>query len=181
MKVLTIITNGFEEIETLGTIDILRRGGVNVDIYSMHGTEATGKHGITIKNLYPLEALNVHSYDFLFIPGGSQYVELESSTFFKSVILDFFNRGCYIAAICAGPTLLGHLGLLKGKKYTCFTSMNEDFGGTYIDDYAVKDGKIITGISASGTLDFAFEILEVIRGKEVTEVVKNSIYYYSKK
>lgn len=181
MKVLTIITNGFEEIETLGTIDILRRGGVDIDIYSLHGTEAMGKHNIAIKNLNSIETLNIHDYDFLFIPGGAQYVELESSSFFKSVILDFYNRDCYIAAICAGPTLLGHLGLLKGKKYTCFTSMNEDFGGTYIDDYAVKDGKIITGISASGTLDFAFKILEVIKGTAVAEAVKNSIYYYSKK
>lgn len=181
MKVLTIITNGFEEIETLGTIDILRRGGVDLDIYSLHGTEATGKHGIEVKNLLDIKNLDLLKYDFLFIPGGSQYVELGNSEFFKNVILNFASRNCYIAAICAGPTLLGKLGLLKGKNYTCFKSMNQDFGGNYIEDYSVKDGKLITGISAAGTLDFAFKILEVIKGKYIAEQVKNSIYYYSKK
>lgn len=181
MKVLTILTNGFEEIEAIGTIAILRRGGVDLDIYSLHENEATGRYGICIKNLNKFDEIDLNNYDFLLIPGGPQYQELEKTEKFLNIIKHFHDSNKFIAAICAGPTILGHLGYLKGKKYTCFKSMNEDFGGTYIEDYAVRDDKLITGISAAGTIDFAFLILEAIKGKEIAEQIKNQIYYYSKK
>lgn len=181
MKVLTIITNGFEEIEAIGTIAILRRGNVDLDIYSLHNEESTGRYGVTIKNLLSINKLNLDDYDFLLIPGGPQYQELESSELFLNIVKDFYNKNKFIAAICAGPTILGHLGMLKGKNYTCFKSMNEDFGGNYIYNYVVQDGKIITAISASATIDFGFKILEVIKGKEIAEKIKDQIYYYSKK
>ena len=73
--------------------------------------------------------------------------------------------------------MLGHLGLLKGKNYTCFTSMNEDFGGTYHDQYVVTDGHLITGRSAAASIDMAFAIIEYVLGKEACEQVKRSVYY----
>lgn len=66
---------------------------------------------------------------------------------------------------------------MKGKQYTCFTSMNEDFGGTYVDQYVVRDDKIITGRSAAASIDFGFAILEALAGKEKSDQVKRSIYY----
>lgn len=176
-KVLCIVTNGFEEIEFLGTIAILRRGRVNVDIFSMHGTQATGKYNIKVSDLNDIKNLNYQNYDLLLIPGGPEYKEMESTPWFIEIIKYFYNNNKYIAAICAGPTILGHLGLLKGLNYTCFKSMNEDFNGTYHDVYAIKDKNIITGISAAGTIDFAFLILETLKGKEEAQKVKNSIYY----
>ena len=77
-------------------------------------------------------------------------------------------------------TILGKLGLLKNKKYTCFNSMNEDFGGNYIDRYVVKDNNLITGKSAAATIDFAFTIVEELLGKNYAESIKNSIYYYNR-
>ena len=82
-----------------------------------------------------------------------------------------------VAAICASPTILGHMGLLKGKDYTCFTAMNEDFGGHFKDQYAVIDGNIITGPSAAAAVDFGLAIAENLCGKEKAEEVKKSIYY----
>ena len=82
-----------------------------------------------------------------------------------------------VATICAGPTIIGHLGYLKGRNYTCFTSMNEDFGGTYMDKYCVQDGNLITGRSAAASIDFAFMILEAVKGKDEADKVKTSIYY----
>ena len=76
MKVLCILTNGFEEIEALGTIAILRRANINVDIYSLHSNFATGRYDVTIFNLCDLNLLNLDNYDLLFIPGGPQYKEL---------------------------------------------------------------------------------------------------------
>lgn len=177
MKILCILTNGFEEVEAIGTIGILRRGEIDIDIFSLHGTEATGRYGVTIKNLGLFENINLDNYDFLLIPGGPQYAELESNPYFINIIKDFYKKNKFIAAICAGPTILGHLGYLKGKNYTCFESMNEDFGGKYIGSYVVRDGKIITGKSAAASIDFAFEIMEAIKGKEFADRIKNSIYY----
>lgn len=176
MKALTILTNGFEDIEAIGTIALLKRAGIEVDIACLHGNSATGKYDTTITNLKNLYDLDYKKYDLVFIPGGPEYVEL-SSTPKVLEIIKFAAEHAYLAGICAAPTIFGKLGLLKGKRYTCFTSMNQDFGGEYVDEYAVSDGNIITGISAAGTIDFAFKIVETILGKEHANKVKNSIYY----
>lgn len=176
MKVLTILTNGFEEIEAVGTIALLKRAGLTVDIACLHEYSATGRYDVTITNLKNLDEVNYKDYDLIFIPGGPEYVELSNT---KKVleIIKFAAEHAYLAGICAAPTIFGKLGLLKGKHYTCFTSMDEDFGGIYENKYAVRDGNIITGISAAGTIDFAFLIIETLLGKEHSDRVKNSIYY----
>ena len=130
MKILMVVTDGFEDIEAIGTL-----------------------------------------------AGGPEYIAEEQNPNFLAMIQNFYSRGKFIAAICAGPTILGHLGLLKGKKYTCFTSMDEDFGGTYVDQYAVRDNNIITGRSAAATIDFAFLIVNALCGEEYEKQVKESIYY----
>ena len=180
MKVLNILTNGFEEIEALGTIDILRRGGVTIDVFSLHGETLAGAHGIKITDLKNYKLANLDNYDCLFIAGGGQYQELEQNEDFKKIIRHFSDNDKYIAAICAAPIILGHMGLLKGKSYTCFNSMNEDFGGTYVDHYAVSDGKLITGKGPMATLEFALLLLEKIGSKEAAEFVKESSFYYHK-
>lgn len=177
MKVCMIVTDGFEEIEAVGTYAILRRGGLTVDIYSLLDKDATGRFGLTVTNLRPFSQLNAAQYGALVIPGGPEYKALEASAEVQALIKTFINDGKTVAAICAGPTILGHAGYLKGKKYTCFTSMNEDFGGQYQDDYAVRDGNIITGKSAAATVDFAFTILEAVAGKDVADKTKKEIYY----
>jgi 4-methyl-5(b-hydroxyethyl)-thiazole monophosphate biosynthesis len=75
------------------------------------------------------------------------------------------------------PTILGQEGLLKGKRYTCFTALNQDFGGTYVDAYAVTDGNLITGRSAAASIEFAWAIMEKLCGKEHCDQVKASVYY----
>ena len=176
MKVLTILTNGFEEIEAVGTIALLKRAGLTVDIACLHDYSATGRYDVTISNLKNLDEVNYKEYGLIFIPGGPEYVEL-SNTDKVLEIIKFAAEHAYLAGICAAPTIFGKLGLLKGKHYTCFTSMDEGFGGTYENKYAVRDGNIITGISAAGTIDFAFLIIETLLGKEHSDKVKNSIYY----
>jgi putative intracellular protease/amidase len=176
MKIAVITTDGFEEVELVGTIGILRRGGVAIDIYSLHGNEAKGRYGVKLIDLKEFKDFNKEDYDMLFIAGGPEYKELEKNDEFLD-ILTYFMKNKKVAAICAAPTIIGKLGLLKGRRYTCFTSMNEDFGGTYIDKYFVKDGNLITGRSAAATIDFAFAVLEEVTNKEHADEVKKSIYY----
>jgi 4-methyl-5(b-hydroxyethyl)-thiazole monophosphate biosynthesis len=177
MKALMIITNGFEEVEAVGTIGIFRRAHLEMDVASLHEHSAKGRFGVVVSELKNIKEINPKNYDCLIIPGGPEYVEFEASKEVKDLILYFHNNNKYIAAICAAPTILGHMGLLKGKNYVCFKSMNEDFGGTFIDQYSVVDGKLITGISAAGTIDFALNIVEALGGKELKEKEITSIYY----
>ncbi len=177
MKACMILTDGFEEMEAVGTYAILRRGGLDVDIYSLRGQKATGRFGLTCAELKPFADFKDDNYAALVLPGGPQYKELEACERLQELLRDFDDTGRYLCAICASPTILGRAGLLKGKNYTCFTSMNEDFGGTYHDDYAVTDGKIITGKSAAGTLEFGFAILRALLGEETEEKTKKEIYY----
>ena len=177
MKICTILSNGFEEVEAIGTIALLKRSGLEVDIYALNDTKANGKHQLTLSNLIQLENVNTNEYDALLIPGGPHYAELEANTKVKDIITDFMNEKKLVCGICAAPTIFGHMGYLKGKNYTCFTSMDEDFGGTYIDKYVVTDGNMITARSAAASIDFAFAIINYLQGEMQEEKIKNEIYY----
>lgn len=150
MKILCFLANGFEEIEAVGSIGLLRRSNFIVDVYSLEGTSATGKYNSTLSNLLDLKDLDYTSYDCLLLPGGPHYRSLEHNPQVIEAIHYFMKHDKYIAAICAAPTILGRLGYLKNKYYTCFTSMNDSFGGTYLDTYTAIDGNLITGRSEIG-------------------------------
>ena len=177
MKVAVLLENGFEELEAIGTIALLRRAGITIDVYAIDNTNATGRFDITCANLKDLKDADINAYDMLFLPGGPHYQKLEKDERVLSILKHFIENNKLVSAICAAPTILGKQGYLKNKKYTCFTSMNEDFGGTYIDQYTVTDGNIITGRSATAVIDFAFAIIEKLEGKEKADEVKASIYY----
>lgn len=177
MKVMCILTDGFEELEAIGTIALLRRANVTIDIYAIDNTSATGRFNLTISDICNLKDCDINEYDALFLPGGPHYKKLQTNDTVLEIIQTFYKKDKIIAAICAAPTILGHLGLLKDKNYTCFTSMNEDFGGTYIDEYTVTDGNIVTGRSAAAVIDFSFAFLTLLTSKEKADEVKKSIYY----
>ena len=112
MKVLTVLTNGFEEIEAIGTIALLKRAGLTVDIACLHEFSATGRYDVTITNLKNLYDVNYKDYDLIFIPGGPEYVEL-SNTEKVLEIIKFAAEHRYLAGICAAPTIFGKLVLLQ--------------------------------------------------------------------
>ena len=177
MKVIAILSNGFEEVEALGSIALLKRSGIEVDIYALNDTKAKGKNDLVIADIQKYENVDISMYDGLLIPGGPHYVEMEASQKVKDTIDYFMKENKMVAAICAAPTILGHMGYLKDKNYTCFTSMNEDFGGTYVDTYVVKDGNIITARSAAASIDFGFMIIQYLQGEAQEQKIKEQIYY----
>lgn len=177
MKVMCIVSDGFEELEAVGTIALFRRAGIEIDIYALNKDHATGRFQLSLHELKNLCDADIKTYDALFLPGGPHYQTLEADEHVCEIIHFFMKEHKIVAAICAAPTILGKLGLLKGKKYTCFTSMNEDFGGTYIDEYYVVDDHLVTGRSAAASIEFAFAFMEKLAGKEVSDRVKKEIYY----
>lgn len=174
MNILCIINDGFEETETIAPIDILKRAGHKVDITS-NKHEALGAHGILVSNLNLITDINTNNYDLLLLPGGPHWKQNQNDEKYLKTILEFKEKA--IAAICASPTILGKLGLLKTKSYTCFPPMNAEFGGTFTGSDAIIDGNIITGRSAGSSLEFGFKILEYIDGVEKTNSIKESMYY----
>lgn len=177
MKVCLLLANGFEEIEAIGTFAILSRAGLTVDLVALSGQDTTGRFGLTCTKLKPFSQLTAEDYQALVLPGGPGYHVLEENTSVKELIEQFITQGKVVAAICASPTILGKRGLLEGKTYTCFTAMNENFGGTFTGKYAETDGNLITGQSAAATIDFAFAVIEKLLGKGKADEVKKSIYY----
>ena len=179
-RTAVLFDEGFEEIEALAPVDLLRRAGIQVDLIgASNQTEVTGRSGVTIKGTIPMKDYDFSQIDSLMLPGGGHYVKLEANPKVKEEILKAYNNpDVILAAICASPTILGRMGLLKDKNYTCFLSMNEDFGGTlHPDQYAVTDGKIITGKSAAAGIDFGMAIIKALLGEDREQEIKESIYY----
>lgn len=179
MRVAVVMDNGFEELEAMGSIALLRRAGLDVDIVSMAGESATGRFGVTYSPTCPFDTYDFAQADCLLIPGGPHHKTIRHNQAFLDRIHEFADHKI-IAAICAAPTILGQEGLLKGKKYTCFKDLDEDFGGEYVYAYAVTDGNLVTGISAAASIEFAWAVIEKLCGKEHADKIKTSVYYDAK-
>ena len=176
MKILAIIFDGFEEEEAMAPFALLRRAGANLTIASTK-KDVTGNHDITLTNISLLSEINFNDYECLIIPGGPHYKFLQTSSMVHEIITHFIKNNKIVCAICAAPTIIGDLGFLKGKNYTCFTSMNKDFGGNYKDLGVVVDGNLITAKSVAYSIDFAYAIIEKVMGPDVLDIVWKHIYY----
>ena len=176
MKILAIIFDGFEEEEAMAPFALLRRAGADLTIASLNKT-VKGNHDIYLTNITLLNEINYKNFDCLLVPGGPHYVFLRQSSLVHEIINYYFDNNKIVAGICAAPTIFGMLGHLKGKKYTCFTSMNDDFGGTYIDTGVVVDSNLITARSVAYSIDFAYEIIRKTMGEATLNTVWKHIYY----
>lgn len=176
MKVLALIFDGFEELEATAPFALIRRVGIPLTIASTR-TDVVGTHHLHYVDITPLEKVDYEDYDALVLPGGPHYLFLEKSEDVLEIIHHFFKKQKIVAAICAAPTVLGRLGYLAHRNYTCFTSMDEDFGGCYLDQNVVVDDNLITARSAAASMEFAFKIIEKVAGIETLEAVQKRIYY----
>ena len=174
-KVLIFLTIGFEEIEALATIDILRRGGVNIRSVSLTGDRmVAGGHQIFVMADDLFEEVDFTDAQMLILPGGT--VKINEHDGLKREILVFAAQGKPLAAICAAPMVLGGLGLLQNKKTTCYPGYEKYLTGAQtIETAVVVDENITTGRAAGCTFDFALELLSQLRGKETAEEVARKI------
>ena len=176
--VYVFLANGFEEIEALTPVDVLRRGGVEVVTVGIGAKIVMSSHNIAVAaDIEDRELLDFDGTEAVVLPGGMPgTLNLEKSPLVKKAIAYCAENDKYIGAICAAPSVLGHAGLLKGKKAVCFPSFEGELTGAEIyDDYVCRDGKIITAKGMGVSLEFGLELLRAVRNESVSEKVRTSV------
>lgn len=178
--VYIFLADGFEECEALVPLDILRRGGIEVSTVGVTGKSVTGAHGITVTADIDSEEAVIDNLKAVVLPGGMPgTLNLEKSETVQKFIDFAADKGALICAICAAPSVLGHKGLLNGKKATCFPGFEKElYGARFEDVKAVSDGKIITACGAGAAFEFGFKILTALTGdKTAAEQLAKAMMY----
>lgn len=177
--VYLLLGGGFEEAEALVTADLLRRAGVEVELLGVDGLTVTGAHGITV-TADRLLADAGEDAELVILPGGLGGVEhILASERALELVRGANERGAYIAAICAAPTILAKLGMLDGRPAVCYPGMEDEMGTAEVrkGEPVVVDGRIITGEAAGAVFEFGLKLVELLKGVEAAQAVKGSVYY----
>ncbi|MEN9917728.1 MAG: hypothetical protein RL662_164 [Bacteroidota bacterium] len=175
-KALIFLTTGFEEIEALATIDILRRGGVNVQTVSLtDNKQVEGGHSIAVIADLLFSEVQFVNIDVLILPGGT--VKINEHEGLKKQVKAFYDAGKYVSAICAAPMVLGGLGILEDKEATCYPGFEQYLKGAVLktEQAVVVSGNIITGKGPALTFDFALRLVEILEGKEKRDEVAKGL------
>ncbi len=171
------LSDSFEEIEALAVIDILRRANIPIQSVSMNsGLEVTSSRQVTIKAdmLFTKESLG--DAEYLILPGGS--TKLNDYEELKELLTEHAEQGGKIAAICAAPMVLGGIGLLEGKRATCYPGF-EDYltGATFVNEPVVVDGTTITSNGSASSLLFAYALVEQLMGEQIASKIKEQMMF----
>ena len=171
------IAEGFEEIEALCPLDLLRRAGVEVKTVGIGSNKITGAHGITISTDMADTDFSYDSPEMIFLPGGMPgTLNLEASDVVVDSIKKAHDDGAYIFAICAAPMILGKMGLLNGKEAICYPGFEETLSGAKISDKAVVlDGKIATAQGMGVALEFGLLAVSLLCGAECAEKLRHAV------
>ncbi len=172
--IYVFLAEGFEEIEALATVDVLRRAELPVQTVGVGGDWICGSHGMRIQTDIREEGMELAKAQAVVLPGGMPGTRnLEASADVQRALDYMTENDRYIAAICAAPSILGHRGQLNGKRATCFPGFEKDCAGAVIlDEPAVADGRIITGKGAGAAIDFALTIVEQLKGRSVSDALR---------
>lgn len=178
MKGFIVLADGFEDVEGIATIDILKRAGIDLDLVSFHkNKKVLTSSNIQITLDFSLDEIRYETYDFFILPGGrAVFQHLDSSYEIAKIITHFCEKKKLICAICAAPSLIGKLGYLRDKEYCVFPGCGDKIvHGKKSDKPVVVDQNIITARSMYYSCDFALEIVAYLLGKEKAEQVKKQI------
>lgn len=180
-KAYLFYAEGFEEVEALTVVDLLRRGKVDCVTVSISGDyDVTGSHGITIRadRLFDEQALD--DADMLILPGGMPGTNnLKAHTGLDALICEYDKAGKYLAAVCAAPTVYGEKGLLEGKNATCYPGLEDGLKGANAKtDSVVHDGQYITSRGMGTCIDFGLKLLSLLENSETADAIGKAVVYY---
>lgn len=176
--VYVLLGTGFEEVEAIAPVDLMRRAGIEVQTVGITGKTVAGSHKIPVEADILPENMDLESMDMIVLPGGLGGV---ASARASQAALDALRWGWehdrFVAAICAGPTVLADLGIPDGKKATCFPGCEGQMGKADMVPgiAALRDGKLITGTSAGCAIPFALELIKALKGSKAADKVAKQI------
>lgn len=176
--VFMLLGTGFEETEAITPLDLLRRAGVNILTVGIDGKVVTGSHKIRVEADITLDEMDLTDMEMIIIPGGMGGVaSLRACPAALEALKFAWENRKYVAAICAGPTVLADLGITDGLKATCYPGQEQNMGSAVVDSSAafVVSGNLITGASAGCAVPFGLALVEALKGRETAEKIKDQI------
>ena len=179
-KVYAFLADGLEEVECLAVVDVLRRSGVEVTLVSVTGDrKVTDSHGIELGTDALFEDVDPDVADVLFLPGGMPGTNnLKAHMGLRAAVECANKQGRRIAAICAAPSILGSMGLLKGRTATCYPGFEDQLTGvSYTSQGVVTDGNITTGRGLGFALDMGLELIRLLQGPQQAQKIAAAIQY----
>lgn len=170
------LDNGFEEIEAITTIDLLRRANIELTTVSVTGVESVlGAHNIAVKADKLFQDIDFSNAEMLILPGGA--TQLFERKPLCELLVQHNQENKLIAAICAAPAVLGQLGILQGKQATCYPGFESHLGESYVGGLVVESKNVITAKGPGLSSDFAFCIIEKLAGNEIADQVYDAAQY----
>ncbi len=169
--------DGFEEVEAIATLDVIRRGGIEIKSVGVNGKEITGSHGITVKCDTVTDDISFDNLCGIILPGGMPGTTnlMEDST--VNNFIDYCaENGLFICAICAAPMILGRKGLLDGKEAICFPGFEDELKGAVISEsFVCRSGNIITAKGMGSAVNFGLEIVKAVKGKQFSDELRETL------
>lgn len=176
--VYVLLGTGFEEVEAIAPVDLMRRAGISVLTVGVTGKTVYGGHNIGIEADITLDQMDLTDLEMIVLPGGLGGVaSVRASQSALDAIRFAWENGKFVAAICAGPTVLADLHITDGKQATCYPGCEEDMGGAQIipDAACVRDGKLITAASAGCAIPLGLGLIEALKGPETANAIAQQI------
>ena len=173
-----LLGTGFEETEAIAPLDLLRRAGIEVLTVGVNGKTIYGGHNIGIEADITLPEMDLTDLDMIILPGGLGGVASVRASKEAMDALQFaWENGKFVAAICAGPTVLADLGITSGKKATCYPGCETGMGDAIMQDNApfVRDGNLITGTSAGCAIAFGLALIAAMKGQQAADTIAQQI------
>jgi 4-methyl-5(b-hydroxyethyl)-thiazole monophosphate biosynthesis len=160
-RACVLFVDGFEEIEAVTVVDVLRRAGVQTQMVGVEQRQVVGSHGIALQMDTVMSEVDDSRFDAVILPGGMPgAAKLRDNSAVRDFVVGQHVQGAIAAAICAAPMALGRFGLLAGRRATCFPGCESDLGGaTFVDAAVVDDGDVVTSRGVGTALDFALALV----------------------
>ena len=176
--VYMLLGTGFEETEAIAPLDLLRRAGIEVLTVGLNGKNIVGGHNICITADITVEQMDLTAMDMIVLPGGLGGVaSIRGCKKAMEAIRFAWENDKFVAAICAGPTVLADFGITDGKKATCYPGCESGMGTACVEENkaCVQDGRVITGTSAGCAIPFGLKLIEALKGKNIADAVAEQI------
>ena len=180
--VVMILGTGFEPVEAIAPCDVLRRGGVEVQLAGIGGTMIEAGHGVTVKADCAVEEADFENAEMVILPGGLGGVRsILGCEAALNAVKKAYAAGKFVAAICAGPTILAQLHITDGKTATCYPGCETQMrSAKCVSQDVARDGNVITGRAAGAAIPFGLALLEALRGEEKAKEIAGAIVYCGK-